>query len=242
MKIAQILEYLNTISPFELQEKWDNSGLLVGSANDEVCQIVLTLDVTKELCNAHPNNTLFIAHHPLIFSGLKSLDFQTYPANVVQTLVQKNQSVIAMHTNADKTHLNRYVFEKVLGFEIASEDEFMLRTNVSMDKKTLYAHLQKTLGLQSFRVVNEKETIESIALTTGSGSSMMDMCGCDCFLTGDIKYHDAIKAQEQELMVVDINHFESELFFAQAMMDDLEKLEISVIISNSKNPFKNITL
>ncbi|MGM0623303.1 MAG: Nif3-like dinuclear metal center hexameric protein [Campylobacterota bacterium] len=242
MKLAQIYEQLDRISPFELQESWDNSGLLVGSGDMEVENVVLTLDVTKQLSQEHPPNTLFIAHHPLIFGKLKALDFSCYPANVIQSLIQKNQSMIAMHTNVDKTHLNRYVFEKVLGFEVASEDDFMLRAKVTMKKEVLYRRLSQKLQLKNFRVVNEKEHIDTIALTTGSGSSMMDMCGCDCFLTGDMKYHEAIKAQQQDLMVVDINHFESELFFADALFDELKKIDISVIISNSKNPFTNVTM
>lgn len=242
MKIAVIYEYLNKISPFELQESWDNSGVLVGSFDDEVERIVLTLDVTKELSQQHPKNTLFIAHHPLIFGKLKALDFNKYPANVIQSLIKNEQSMIAMHTNVDKTHLNRYVFTKVLGFDIEREDEFMLQSKKTLSKDALYELLSQKLGINTFRVVNEKENINSIALTTGSGSSMMDYCQSDCFLTGDMKYHEAVKAQQQGLMVVDINHFESELFFAEAIMDDLKKLDISVIISNSKNPFKNVTI
>lgn len=242
MKLGEVYAFLNEISPFELQEKWDNSGILIGGGEDEVTNIVLSLDVTQELVDAQPENTLFIVHHPLIFSSLKQLDFSKYPANVIKKMVQKDQTLIAMHTNIDKTHLNRYVFTKVLNLEIYSEDEFMLRAKVQMKKEQLYELLSQKLGLKTFRVVNEKSVISSLALTTGSGSSMMDLCGCDCFLTGDMKYHEAIKAQHQDLMVVDINHFESELFFAQTIVQDLKKLDISVIIANSKNPFKNVTI
>jgi putative NIF3 family GTP cyclohydrolase 1 type 2 len=119
MKISEIYEKLNSISPFELQEKWDNSGLLVGDMNREFDHIVLGLDLDKESLESAKENSLFIVHHPLIFSGLKQLDFSVYPANLLEIMVKKNLSLIAMHTNFDKTHLNAYVFEKVLGLKMS---------------------------------------------------------------------------------------------------------------------------
>jgi putative NIF3 family GTP cyclohydrolase 1 type 2 len=65
----------------------------------------------------------------------------------------------------------------------------------------------------------------------------MDEVKADCFLTGDIKYHDAMKAESLNPMMVDIGHYESERFFAEVMMDELKVLPILAIIANSKNPF-----
>jgi putative NIF3 family GTP cyclohydrolase 1 type 2 len=77
-------------------------------------------------------------------------------------------------------------------------------------------------------------------LTTGSGASLMDEIDSDCFLTGDIKYHDAIKAMSQNLMMVDIGHYESEKFFVDVLLNKLENLSHFAIISQSKNPFEII--
>ena len=238
MKISEIYEKLNKISPFELQERWDNSGLLVGDINREFEYIALGLDLDKETLEQAKENTLFIVHHPLIFSGLKELDFSKYPANLLEIMVKKNLSLIAMHTNFDKTHLNSYVFEKVLGFKKESQDEFICRTTGSWSKDELIKHLKERLGLETLRVVSPKHKITSIALTTGAGASLMDEVNADCFLTGDIKYHDAMKAMSQNLMMVDIGHYESEQFFVDVMMKELKNLGILGIISQSQNPFE----
>jgi len=74
-------------------------------------------------------------------------------------------------------------------------------------------------------------------MTTGSGASLIDTIEADCFLTGDIKYHDAMKAASQNLMMVDIGHYESERFFVDILAEHLQVLPILAIISNSKNPF-----
>ena len=59
----------------------------------------------------------------------------------------------------------------------------------------------------------------------------------DCFLTGDIKYHDAMEAKALGLSMMDIGHYESERYFGEVLAQHLEKLGLSVIISPSKNPF-----
>jgi len=238
MKISEIYQKLNELSPFDLQEKWDNSGLLVGEMNREVEQIVLGLDLDKETLESVKENTLFLVHHPLIFSGLKELDFSVYPANLLEIMVKKNLSLIAMHTNFDKTHLNAYVFEKVLGFKKEFQDEFICRTTGSWSKSELLDLLKEKLGLETLRVVSPKNKITSIALTTGAGASLMDEVDADCFLTGDIKYHDAMKAMSQNLMMVDIGHYESEQFFVDVMKSELENLGLLGIIAQSKNPFE----
>jgi len=240
MKISEIYEKLNTISPFELQEKWDNSGLLVGDMNREFEHIVLGLDLDRESLEKVEENSLFIVHHPLIFSGLKQLDFSVYPANLLEIMVKKNLSLIAMHTNFDKTHLNAYVFEKILGFKKEFQDEFICRTTGSWSKDELLKLLKEKLGLETLRVVSPKQKITSIALTTGAGASLMDEVNADCFLTGDIKYHDAMKAMSQNLMMVDIGHYESEQFFVDVLKSELENLGLLGIITQSQNPFKII--
>ena len=240
MKIEEIYNQLDAISPFALQEKWDNSGLLIGDMQREVKHISVALDIDAHMLDNAKEDTLFIVHHPLIFSGLKQLNFSTYPSNLLEIMVQKRLSLIAMHTNFDKTHLNRFVFEKILGFKCTSQDDFICKTTGSWSKDELIKLLKEKLGLETLRVVSPKNRINSIALTTGSGASLMDEIDSDCFLTGDIKYHDATKAMSQNLMMVDIGHYESEKFFVDVLLNELENLSHFAIISQSKNPFEII--
>jgi len=240
MKIADIYNQLDTISPFELQERWDNSGLIVGDMAREVKYIAVALDIDIEMIERAKEDTLFIVHHPLIFSGLKQLDFSIYPSNLLEIMVQKRLSLIAMHTNFDKTHLNKFVFEKVLGFRCDSQDDFICKSVGSWSKDELINHIKSKLGLESLHLVSPKNRINSIALTTGAGASLIDEVDADCFLTGDIKYHDAMKAMSQNLMMIDIGHYESEKFFVDVLLGELENLSHFAIISQSKNPFEII--
>ena len=238
MKLQEIYNFLDSLSPFELQEKWDNSGLIVGDFAQEISEVTLSLDIDEELIRNAKEGTLFIVHHPLIFSGLKRLDFSKYPANLLQLMIKKDISLIAMHTNFDKTHLNRYVFTKVLGLEVDEERDFVLSSKKSFKLQELTKLVKEALGLEQLKLVNPKEQINGVALTTGAGASLLDFIDVDCFLTGDIKYHDAMKALSEDKMMIDIGHFESEKFFVDALKNSLNSLPISVIIAQSQNPFK----
>jgi len=238
MRLREIYNILDGISPFELQEGWDNSGLNIGDLNRDIEEIYISLEVTKEILEEARENSLFIVHHPLIFSSLKSLDFSIYPSNLLELMVKKQIALIALHTNFDKSHLNRYVFEKVLGFKVEREKDFILESKIDISSDKLFKLLKERLNLDYLRVVNRKDKIDSIALTTGSGASLIDEVESCCFLTGDIKYHDAMKAKSQDLMLVDIGHFESEIFFSSILKEELENLGLFAIICELKNPFE----
>ena len=238
MILQEIYDFLNKLSSFELQEKWDNSGLQIGEMSREISQIVVSLDMDEGLIEESPEGVLFVTHHPLIFGGLSSLYFSRYPAKLIERMIQKKQSLIAMHTNFDQTHLNRYVFEKILGFEMTQQDAFFCTAEGHWTKKELLHHIQDRLGLPAVKIVAPKDEIQSITLTTGAGASLMDGVASDCFLTGDIKYHDAMKAKTQNLMLVDIGHYESEQFFGEVLLEELKVLPLLAIITNSKNPFE----
>jgi len=242
MLLQEVYNHLDKISPFELQEKWDNSGLIVGDMGREVSQIVLSLDIDETVIDEAKEGTLFVVHHPLIFGNMTQLDFSKYPSNLLERMILKKHSCIAMHTNFDQTHLNRYVFEKVLGFSLDSEESFVCRAKGSWRYHELLALFKEKLQLPTLKVIGKKEQIHTVAMTTGAGASLMDVVDADCFLTGDIKYHDAMKAMSEDLMMVDIGHYESERFFAEILLDELKGLDILAIIANSKNPFHMETL
>ncbi len=240
MKLQKIVDILNELSPFELQADWDNSGLMVGTLNEEVTDIYVGLDVDLELLNSINENSALIVHHPIIFKGLKQLDFTKHPSNLIQKAIQKNISIIAMHTNYDITHLNRYVLSEVLGFEVKECEEHLCYFDVDMPFNEFAKKISKILNLPYIKTVTSHDYIKTAALCTGSGASLLGELKADCLLTGDIKYHEALEAQENGISLIEIGHYESEVHFGASLKRELQNYGLSAIIANSKNPFTYI--
>jgi len=237
MTLKAIYDALDALSPFALQEKWDNSGLIVGSFEQEISKIVLSIDVDEALLDSLEEGTLLITHHPLIFGGITALDFGRYPAKLLQTMVKKNIANIAMHTNFDQTHLNRWVAQNVLGQTEISQEGFVAYFDVDEDFDGFAGSVCERFGLPQLKAVKCHERVRRIALVTGAGASLMREIEADCLLTGDIKYHDAMEAKALGRSMIDIGHYESERFFPDVLAPHLKNFGLTVIISSSKNPF-----
>lgn len=237
MTIKDIYTFLDELSPFALQEGWDNSGLLIGEFLQEVSRVVLSIDIDEELIDSLEEGTLVITHHPIIFGGLKQLQFNQYPAKLIAPMIRKKIANIAMHTNFDQTHLNEYVASQILGYPIVTKEGFIAYLKVDQDFETFAAKVASSLGLSHVRAVRCHGHISTCALVTGSGASLIRKIEADCFLTGDIKYHDAMEAKTIGLSMIDIGHYESERYFGEILADHLKNLGLDVIISPSKNPF-----
>ncbi|MEO1923044.1 MAG: Nif3-like dinuclear metal center hexameric protein [Nautiliaceae bacterium] len=236
MKLKKIYDFLNEISSFELQEEWDNSGLLVGSFDNDIEKVYLTLDLDEGLIEKVEENSLIIAHHPLIFKPLKNVIPTSFSTKLLIKLIQKNISFIAMHTNFDKTHLNRYVAENVLNLKGEAFD-FVYTAKIDKPFDEFAEFIKEKLNLQCLKIVKCNEFIKTVSLTTGAGMSLLPYIKTDLFLTGDIKYHGAMDAKIRGVSLIDIGHYESEKFFADALYRDIKDLEIEIVKINPDNPF-----
>jgi len=239
--VKDLYEFLDKLSPFSLQEKWDNSGLIVGNMEDKFNRVYISLDLDKKMLEEIEPNSLIITHHPLIFSPLKTVNYDSYSTKILQILIKKDIKLISMHTNIDKTHLNKYVGSRILGFDVECADDFICYANVDMNFDVLKQLVKEKLNLQFTKTVKCTQNIKKIALTTGAGMSLISHIKADCFLTGDIKYHDAMEAKSRNINLIDIGHYESEQHFSPLLMGLIEnyllKNEIKAIMITSENPF-----
>ena len=232
MRLGDIYDYLDTLSPFSTQASWDNSGLLIGQKSDEIEHLYLSLDVDSALLDEVPENALIVTHHPLIFTGLKQLNFAKYPSSLIQKMVQKKISLIAMHTNFDLSHLNAYVVSK-LGFTISESQEYVAYFDVNMSFEDLSTHVKRIFGIDNLRVVKASSWVRRCALTSGSGGDLIAKINADCFLSGDLRYHQALEAKENNLSLMDIGHFESERYFPECLAENLKNFPLKARMSNS---------
>jgi hypothetical protein len=124
-----------------------------------------------------------------------------------------------MKTGADRVDIKGCYFDVNRSF-----DEFAL-------------DVKNSLNLKFTKNIKAQEYIKTAVLTTGSGASLIPKIEADCFLSGDMKYHDSLSAKERGLSIIDIGHYESEIYFADILDKELKIKNIFAIIANSRNPF-----
>ena len=117
MKIKEILDVIEAFAAPELQEDYYNAGLITGNAmwecNGALCTLDTTLDVVREAIEKKCN--LIIAHHPIVFKGLKKITGKTYVEQVIIEAIKNDIAIYAAHTNLDNVVLgvNGKIAEKL---------------------------------------------------------------------------------------------------------------------------------
>lgn len=263
VRIEEIIAALEEVVPLSWQEDFDNAGLLCGDKMAicsgvfvcfDVCDMAIEMAI-KNKCN------LIISHHPLVFRGLKKF---TGNDNVTKTLLKalKNDiAVYAAHTNLDAAFsigVNTTLAEK-LGlknvrplhsdsrneqgyFGIGGIGELKQET----DYKDFLLNVKKSLNVNNIKFVEgEKQKIKTVAFCGGSGSEFVEKAielNADCYLTGDIKYHQFLDC-EGRILLADIGHFESESFIIDQLISLLSEKFcnfVRLFRSEIPNKVKNI--
>ncbi|MEI2739892.1 MAG: Nif3-like dinuclear metal center hexameric protein [Chitinophagaceae bacterium] len=103
MKINDIISFLELQAHPSLQEHYDNAGLITGNAAWECTGIICSLDATEDVVNEaiKKNCNLIVAHHPIIFGGLKKINGKNYVEKTIITAIKNDIAIYAIHTNLD---------------------------------------------------------------------------------------------------------------------------------------------
>ncbi len=119
-QIKDITRELEHLAPLAYQEDYDNAGLLVGDPATEVSGILITLDITEDVIAeaVEKGCNLIVAHHPIIFRGLKKLNGKNYVERTVIKAIKNDVALYAAHTNLDHVqHGVNYKIAERLGLE-----------------------------------------------------------------------------------------------------------------------------
>jgi dinuclear metal center YbgI/SA1388 family protein len=115
--VKSVTEYLETLAPRSYQESYDNAGLLTGSPSQKVTGILVSLDCTEEIVDEAISSgcNLIIAHHPIVFKGLKKLTGANYVERTIIKAIRSEIAIYAIHTNLDNVlnGVNAKICEKI---------------------------------------------------------------------------------------------------------------------------------
>ena len=237
MIVSDITRAIEAFAPLGIQENWDNSGLLIGSPDDEVNGVMVGFDCTPGLIDRAMASgcNMVITHHPLIFGGLKAIRPDDPVGEAVIKAVRGGVAVYAAHTTADKVIAGvSGAMARKLGLEhIAILEEEPGGTGLGvvgdlgepMDPQALLALLKEKFALKVLRVSKPvKEKISRVAMCGGSGSSLIGAAraaGAQLYISADISYHHFFTPEG--FMIADIGHFESEVEIVDIFFSELQK-------------------
>jgi dinuclear metal center YbgI/SA1388 family protein len=234
--VAQVTNCITDFAPITYQEPYDNTGLQIGSPSDDVTGVILTLDVTEQVVDEaiHLKSNLIISHHPLIFSGIKSITGNTDTSKAIIKAIRNHISIYCCHTNIDNlgVGVNHKIAEKL------HLQEFRVL-------KPLTGDLRKLIF---FVPTDHAERLRNVVFEAGAGHiGNYDCCSFNSPGNGTFRPSDQAKPfvgelnqmhTEPETRVETIypKHLEKKLIAAVLNAHPYEEVAYDIYSINNQNP------
>jgi dinuclear metal center YbgI/SA1388 family protein len=243
MQIKDIANYLEKLAPLPFQEDYDNAGLIVGNQDETVTGVLVCLDSTEAVVDEAIRRgcNLIVAHHPIIFKGLKKLTGKNYIERTIIKAIKNDVAIYASHTNLDNVMggVNFKIAEK-LGLQNAKillpKTAHSSNLNVGsgaigmlekpLETQQFLSHLKEVMQTGIIKhTALLKEKVQTVAVCGGAGGFLLSnaiAAGADIFITSDYKYHEFFDA-ENRITIADIGHYESEQYTKELIVDYLSE-------------------
>lgn len=245
LTVADLQCWLAEFAPPRLAAEWDNVGLLVGDASREVTRVLTCLTVTTEsVAEAiREGAQLIVTHHPFPFSATKRITSETHPGRLLLSLIEARIAVLSPHTAFDSARfgINRRLAERLGLEQVRPLVEDGLDPALGTGRQgtfagtlgELAARACAELGVQAVQLVGDPaRPLECVAVGCGSAGELLSAARdaeCDCFVTGEARFHTALEAQAAGMTMLLLGHYASERFaveeLAQQITDTYPELQ-----------------
>lgn len=236
--IADAVEALARLAPLELAEDWDNVGLLVGDPAAPLERVMTCLTLTPDVASEAVDRgvQLIVSHHPLPFRPVAKLTADSVAGETLWRLARAGVAVYSAHTAYDScvggvNDQLAQVFALTDVTPLAPSESGPGGVGRSGQAYggaligTLATRAASTLNAGSIRVVGEPDRPAGrVAIACGSGGSLLDLAigaGCQTFITGEMSFHDCLKARSSGVGVVLLGHFASEHFAIRRLAEQI---------------------
>ena len=224
MKVKDIIKCIENIAPLELQESYDNSGLIIGDAESKVSKALICIDVTENVIEEAIKNkcNLILSHHPLIFKKINKITNDHYTGRCIIKAVQHNISVYAAHTNLDsvKGGINSMLCEKI----------GLINTKILKSKKDI---LKK---LVTFCPLNKADVVRKALFDCGAGHiGNYDSCSYNINGSGTFR---ALENANPYVGKKGKLHFENEIRIETIFPGYLEKIILKALFAS--HPYEEV--
>lgn len=234
MKVRDIVLAVEEFAPLGVQEGWDNSGLIVGSPEDDVKGVMLGFDCTPALVDEALKEgcDMIVTHHPLIFKGIRTISPEDPVGGAIYKAIRGGVAVYAAHTTADKVRGGvSWAMAGRLGLEnvtFLEGEECGLGVVGDMPREMsgeeAVEYVKECFSLKMLRCSRPVRKVRRVALCGGSGGSLIQTAmasGAQAYVSGDISYHQFFT--REGFMIMDIGHFESEIDIVKILFEVIRK-------------------
>jgi dinuclear metal center YbgI/SA1388 family protein len=235
--VATIAEFLEHFAPPRLAEEWDNVGLLVGSRDAQVYRVMTCLTLTAESVAeaVRDRAELIVTHHPLPFRPLRRLTNETVEGRLLLELIAARVAVYSPHTAFDSAGrgINQRLAEGLELLDIAplgpdaSDPTIGSGRFGQLDPPTplgeLASRAARFLKIDGMHLVGDpRQAIRRVAVACGSAGELLGRaiaCKCDCFVTGETRFHTSLEARAEKISLLLVGHFASERFAVEQLAE-----------------------
>ena len=180
--IRELTNYLESLAPLNYQESYDNAGLIVGAPQMGITNVLVSLDTTEAVVEEAiaKNCNLIVAHHPIVFKGIKKLNGKNYVERAIIKAIKNDVAIYAIHTNMDN---------------VADGMNFMIAEKLGLKDVKILAPQKNTLSkLVSFVPVADTQRVLDALYAVGVGQiGNYDHCSFRVAGTGTFRPNDAAK-------------------------------------------------
>lgn len=255
MNLEKLITKIEHIAPPEAAEEWDNCGIQIAFGDRRIDRVLVCLEITEEVLKEaiREEVDLIVTHHPLIFSSIKSIDYEQPDGRYIIELIKNRIAVYSAHTSFDNAPFgNNYYLSKMLNLKGIEEKNSGITGYLSETLKfeDVVEYVDEMLGLppHNTKGAGRKDLkVHKVGICCGSGSFFFNEAiedGAELLITGDVKYHLAQDAIARDKAIIDAGHYGTEKFFTENFVSQLQELcdeesaDIKIVKSKTYiNPF-----
>ncbi len=234
VSVADVAQFLTDFAPPVLAESWDNVGLLVGDFNQPVERLMTCLTITPDSAREAVDRgaNLIVSHHPMPFRPLKRLTSESSEGRLLLALIGAGVAVFSPHTAFDSAEqgINQRLAQGlklqavqplVPGAEPGQGAGRYGTLPAAESLPELCQRVKRLLALEHVQAVGALDrTVGKVAVACGSAGEFLQPAqavGCDCLVTGEVRFHTCLEAESLGMALVLAGHFASERFAVEEL-------------------------
>lgn len=237
MTISELIAHLEHLAPLATQENYDNSGLICGNPINQIANVLIALDCTEDIIDEAiaKSCNLVIAHHPIVFKGLKSLTGINYVERTVIKAIKNDIAIYAIHTNLDNYRFGvNYKIATILGLK---NPKILAPMPNNLSKLAVFVP-----------IANADEVREAMTIAGAGNVGNYSACSFSSFGTGTFKANESANPfvgkngvvhleEEQKIEMVCANEKLSQTIQAMIGAHPYEEVAYDILPLKNNNPY-----